>query len=233
MYRTGDYARLVKGVLIYEGRTDSQVKIRGNRVDLSEVERAISSIPGVDKCIVLCYKPGELEQALLAYVTGISASKVQEQLSAVLTDYMRPHVISLDSVPLLVNGKTDRQALLRLYEQGPGVDYTGVPQNRLEAARALFQTVAQVLGAGARSKVCLSANFYELGGNSLNSVFTVTKLRQRGYLISVGQFVSALNFKQILECMRSEDDDLEDSGKENERYSANMLTPEHKEDAHQ
>lgn len=233
MYRTGDYARLNKGLLIYEGRTDSQVKIRGHRVDLSEVERAMSSIPGVDKCVVLCYKPGELEQALLAFVTGIPAATVQERLSTVLTDYMRPHVVALDSIPLLVNGKTDRQALLRLYEQGPEVDYTGVPHNRLEAARALFQTVTEVLGAGARSKVCQTSNFYELGGNSLNSVYTVTKLRQRGYAISVAQFVSAQNFKQILERMRGKDDASQDAGKENERYAAHMLTHQHKDDAHQ
>lgn len=62
MYRTGDFARLVKGSLIYEGRTDSQVKVRGHRVDLSEVEQAVAAVPGVDKSVVLCYKPGEIEQ---------------------------------------------------------------------------------------------------------------------------------------------------------------------------
>jgi acyl-coenzyme A synthetase/AMP-(fatty) acid ligase len=62
LYRTGDFARLVKGSLIYEGRTDSQVKVRGHRVDLSEVEQAVTAVPAVDKSVVLCYKPGETEQ---------------------------------------------------------------------------------------------------------------------------------------------------------------------------
>jgi non-ribosomal peptide synthetase component E (peptide arylation enzyme) len=62
LYRTGDFARIMKGSLIYEGRTDSQVKVRGHRVDLSEVEQAVTAVTGVDKSVVLCYNPGEAEQ---------------------------------------------------------------------------------------------------------------------------------------------------------------------------
>ncbi|KAJ9600664.1 hypothetical protein L9F63_026200 [Diploptera punctata] len=119
-----------------------------------------------------------------------------------------------------------------MYEKGPEIDYTGVAENKMEAAQVLFQTVGEVLGAGARCKVCLDANFYELGGNSLNSVYTVTKLRKQGYVISVAQFVSAKDLKQVLERMRSQDEDSQDGGQENERYSAHMLTKEHKDDAH-
>ena len=52
----------MKGTLIYEGRTDSQVKVRCHRVDLSEVERVVAAVPGIDKSVVLCYKPGHIEQ---------------------------------------------------------------------------------------------------------------------------------------------------------------------------
>jgi len=65
MYRTGDYGRIVNGVLLYEGRTDSQIKVRGHRVDLTEVETAVHKLPadlGIEKLTVLCYKPGETEQ---------------------------------------------------------------------------------------------------------------------------------------------------------------------------
>lgn len=64
MYQTGDYGRMVNGVLLYEGRTDSQIKVRGHRVDLTEVEAAIQKLSdsGIDKLAVLCYKPGETEQ---------------------------------------------------------------------------------------------------------------------------------------------------------------------------
>lgn len=64
MYQTGDYGKMIDGVLLYEGRTDSQVKVRGHRVDLSEVEAAVQGLPdsGIDKVTVLCYRPGETEQ---------------------------------------------------------------------------------------------------------------------------------------------------------------------------
>lgn len=244
LYRTGDFARFFKGALMYEGRTDSQVKIRGHRVDLAEVERAVAALPGVDKCVVLCYKPGELEQALIAYVTTCrNSSMSSQQLEAVLhknlAAYMLPQVFVVDSIPLLVNGKTDRQALLRRYEEhstpkntdseGPELDYTGVPANHLDAARVLFETVAVVLGGSTRSKVNLQANFYELGGNSINSVFTVTKLRQQGYAIGITEFISSANLQQVLERMRSNEDATEAANlrEESKSYSAEMLQDPH------
>lgn len=67
MYKTGDYGKIVNGVLLYEGRTDSQIKVRGHRVDLTEVEAAIQKLPNleIDKLTVLCYKPGETEQVTI------------------------------------------------------------------------------------------------------------------------------------------------------------------------
>lgn len=62
IFRTGDYAKIAKGAIIYEGRVDSQIKVRGHRVDLTEVEKVIAKISGIDKVVVLCYKPGELSQ---------------------------------------------------------------------------------------------------------------------------------------------------------------------------
>jgi acyl-CoA synthetase (AMP-forming)/AMP-acid ligase II len=119
LYRTGDFARLEKGCLLYEGRTDSQVKIRGHRVDLSEVEKAVSAVEGVEKAVVLCYQPGEMNQALLAFVKSgalMNENQIENILRNKLTSYMVPQVILVESIPLLVNGKIDRQALLKSYE---------------------------------------------------------------------------------------------------------------------
>lgn len=73
--------------------------------------------------------------------------------------------------------------LAGLKTDSPELDYTGIEANQLEEAHTLFETVVSVLGGSIRSKVCRGANFYDLGGNSLNSVFTVTKLREQGYVI--------------------------------------------------
>lgn len=73
IFRTGDYAKIDKGSIIYEGRVDSQIKIRGHRVDLTEVEKMITKISDVDKVVVLCYKPGELSQVSIVYISTYSA----------------------------------------------------------------------------------------------------------------------------------------------------------------
>lgn len=63
------------------------------------------------------------------------------------------------------------------------IDYTGIEEEQLPIAKILFETVASVLKRSARSAICSSANFYEIGGNSLNSICTVTKLNQAGFEI--------------------------------------------------
>ncbi|KAJ8964557.1 hypothetical protein NQ314_004859, partial [Rhamnusium bicolor] len=215
LYRTGDFASIEKGILLYEGRTDSQVKIRGHRVDLAEVEKAVNLLDGVDKAVVLCYKPGEINQALLAFVTGqslLSEHHIETILKDKLTSYMVPQVILIESIPLLVNGKIDRQALLKSYENtnnnddtNPEVEinYEGVTMNQMEAAKVLFETVATVLNRAARSAVTINANFYEIGGNSLNSIYTISRLSEKGYHINIGDFISAMDLGEILLRMTS------------------------------
>lgn len=62
MYRTGDYGRIVNGQLYYEGRADSQIKVRGHRIDLTEINAVVQQLEQVSKGVVLCYKPGQPEQ---------------------------------------------------------------------------------------------------------------------------------------------------------------------------
>lgn len=64
------------------------------------------------------------------------------------------------------------------------IDYTGVPKHQMEAAKVLFETVATILNRAARAAITINANFYEIGGNSLNSIFTITTLNSKGYHIS-------------------------------------------------
>lgn len=62
LYRTGDFGTIVNGVLTYEGRNDSQIKVRGHRVDLADIDFALNKIKGISNAVVLCYKPGEIDQ---------------------------------------------------------------------------------------------------------------------------------------------------------------------------
>ncbi|XP_076285853.1 nonribosomal peptide synthetase ebony [Lasioglossum baleicum] len=246
IYRTGDYARISKGVVVYEGRVDSQIKVRGHRVDLAEVEKVVCRAPGVDNVVVLCYKPGELSQTLIAYITTVNesntcAEKIETFLQATLPVYMLPQIFIVDRIPLLTNGKTDRQTLLKQYESSNlfddndeylNCDYTGVMEKDLEKAKVLFPTVASVIGRGGRANVTVNANFYELGGNSLNSIYTVTKLRDQGYEIGITEFITAKSLAEVIDRMRAGtgDEPIEKNLSEEEHYYE-MLDDTHKDDA--
>lgn len=110
-------------------------------------------------------------------------------------------------------------------------DYTDIPEKDLTKAKVLFPTVASVIGAGGRADISISANFYELGGNSLNSIYTVTKLRDQGYEIGITEFITAKSLGEVLDRMKiSTDDELLENGLNEEEHIFEMLNDSHKED---
>lgn len=247
IFRTGDYAKIVKESIIFEGRVDSQIKIRGHRVDLTEVEKVIARIPDIDKVVVLCHKPGELSQTLVAFITikdGTTQSKseIEDFLQRAIPPYMLPEIVIVDHIPLLTNGKTDRQTLLKKYELScsndedniaTNCDYSGVPSQDLAKARVLFPTIASVIGRSGRAPVTLNANFYDLGGNSLNSIYTVTKLRDQGYQIGITDFITAKSLSELLDRMKlmSSDEEPLKETIDQKPYVFELLNDCHKEDA--
>jgi hypothetical protein len=256
IYRTGDFASLQKGMIFYEGRTDSQIKIRGHRVDLSEVEKNLLSLEYVDKGVVLCYHAGEIDQALVAfcvvsgdgnfskYITK-TGLQIESELKMKLASYMVPQVIVLDTIPLLVNGKIDRQSLLKMYENTNNneddteveleIDYTGVNEKNMEKAKVLFETVGNAIGRSIRSKISKLANFYMLGGNSLNSIYTIAELRKKGFKISITDFISASTLGEIIDHIKTKDDDDSASNETHVKCDLELtclpLASEHKDDA--
>ncbi|KAL0860782.1 hypothetical protein ABMA27_009326 [Loxostege sticticalis] len=221
LYRTGDFGILQNGVILYAGRTDSQVKIRGHRVELQEIDREVTAVEGIDKCVVLCYGVKTGSPEILAFVTlepeaRLMAHQIEAKLKDSLTNYMIPQVIIVENIPLQVNGKVDRQALLKMYENTNNnddssisleIDYIGVDQEYMEAAKVLFETVGEVLGRSVRGAISVRADFYELGGHSLNSIYTITKLRDKGYYIEISDFLKAKNLGEVLSHMTTKPDD--------------------------
>ncbi|KAG7156499.1 Mycosubtilin synthase subunit C-like [Homarus americanus] len=198
LYRTGDFGKVINGMLVFEGRADSQIKIRGHRVDMNEVELAMLMVKGVDKALVAFYT---------SHDDKLVPEVLKVQISTLLQPYMQPQLIHMDDLPLLVNGKVDRQQLLKVYEQRAkgdeqevDIDLTGVSSQQEAAARALLLTVGHVLGpAVARGKkLSLNTSFFEVGGNSLNSVLTVTSLKDLGYNVGIGQFMKAKTLGEVV-----------------------------------
>lgn len=105
--------------LFYDGRVDSQIKVRGHRVDLSEIETAVNESALVKKGVVLCYHPGKPDQAVIAFVVPENdgtAERISFSLEMKLLPYQIPKVRTVHEIPVLVNGKVDRQRLLGEYQ---------------------------------------------------------------------------------------------------------------------
>ncbi|CAM4008173.1 non-ribosomal peptide synthetase [Nocardiopsis rhodophaea] len=178
LYRTGDLARLLSdGTIEYLGRIDGQVKIRGNRVELGEVQNALVGLAGVRDAAVVDRPEDGRGPVLVGYYTAdkdLDAAELAARLRTSLPDYMIPaHFVRLDRLPLTPNGKVDRKALpdpVRSVDPGGGP-----PTTPTEAA--LADVVAEVLGL---ERVGVHDDYYALGGDS------ITMLRVRALAEKAG-----------------------------------------------
>ena len=176
MYRTGDLVRHAPdGNLVFLGRIDHQVKIRGMRVELGEIEAALDSEPAVRECVVILREDRPGDQRLVGYVVAhsgrpVDASELRERLGAKLPDYMVPNpIMLLEQMPLLSNGKIDRKALPVPRQAVPTAPRD---MNASETERELTRIWMAVLDLDA---VGPRDNFFDLGGHSL----LVAKVRNR------------------------------------------------------
>lgn len=98
-------------------------------------------------------------------------------------------------------------------------DYTGIEKYQLQTAHDLFETIGEAIGRSTRATISKNSNFYQLGGNSLNSIYTVAQLRLKGYTIGITDFISAKNLQEILNKItirvNENNDDANDVANEN------------------
>ncbi|MFT7033723.1 MAG: amino acid adenylation domain-containing protein [Cyclobacteriaceae bacterium] len=176
VYKTGDLGRLREDeTLLFVGRIDSQVKVRGNRIELPEVEKSLLAYDSIDQVVVLAVKNSNNDNVLVCYYTGdkkIEELRVREFLKRSLPDYMFPSFyIRLEEFPLNINGKIDRKSLRSpeemLYEQ------TSFEPPKTELEKKLAEIWSAVLDL---KKVGVNNSFYELGGHSLSVAKVVTRV---------------------------------------------------------
>ena len=170
MYRTGDLGRYrPDGNIEYFGRRDSQMKLRGYRIEPGEIETWLARNPNVREAAVMAENSTSGETQLVAYVVsnGADASTVSDLrnfLKQQLPEYMVPsRIVFLDALPFQPNGKLDRNALLGKEQSGADLKATFVaPRNAVEEEIARIWT--EILGL---EKVGIKDDFFELGGHSL------------------------------------------------------------------
>jgi amino acid adenylation domain-containing protein len=178
LYRSGDRGRLrPDGQLEFLGRTDDQLKVRGNRVEPAEVERALLSHPAVQAAIVVAH-PGDAGVELAAYYVAapaLDAARILSHLASILPDYMVPtHLVPLAAMPLGRNGKIDRAALPAI---APAEARPSAPSEppRDETERALTAIWSAALH---RDDIGIHDDFFELGGHSLRAAEVVARIHE-------------------------------------------------------
>ncbi|MDT9678260.1 amino acid adenylation domain-containing protein [Pseudomonas sp. JV414] len=179
IYRTGDLGRWrADGVIEYLGRRDQQVKLRGHRIELTEIEHRLAQHPNVREAAVLLRENSVGEAWLVAYWSAhddtLGSDGLNEHLRAQLPPYMVPAAfVCLERLPLNNNGKVDRKALAAQELNWQADTQESIaPRNELETAVAKIW--ADVLG---RDTVGVEDNFFTLGGHSLLATQIVARLR--------------------------------------------------------
>lgn len=185
VYKTGDICRkLPDGNIEFISRIDSQIKIRGFRVELGEVEKHLTNLPWINSAIVQAKKNHLGEQRLIAYYIlknkkkHINIQKIRKTLQSIIPQYMIPSVfVSMDAFPLTANNKLDIKRL-------PSPNYiTSV--HFTEPKTSLERRIAEIWSERLEVKpIGLDDNFFELGGHSLSAAWIISTINHK-YEISL------------------------------------------------
>jgi hypothetical protein len=188
LYRTGDAARYRDdGTIEYLGRLDSQVKVRGFRIELSEIETVLATYPGINQTAVIVREDAPGEQRIVAYFTVDTAGEtptagdLRAHLQKKLPAYMLPAIfMPLAALPLTPNGKIDRRALPPPEGMAREQRVYVAPATAEESAlAAIWEKLLNVTPIGTTD------NFFELGGDSILSMQAVARARQLGLILPI------------------------------------------------
>ncbi|WP_406816722.1 amino acid adenylation domain-containing protein [Mycobacterium sp. M23085] len=205
MYRTGDRACWgPDGQLRYRGRADGQVKIRGHRIEVGEVQATLAALDGVTAAVVIAREDPPAALRLVAYITGgADPAQIRTRLGERLPAYLVPAaIVAIDALPLTRNGKLDISGL-------PAPEYAAAtyrpPADAIE--EILAGIYAQVLGL---PRVGVDDSFFDLGGDSIMSLQVIARARAEGVMcrprdIFVEQTVARL--ARVVTVAIADDDD--------------------------
>jgi amino acid adenylation domain-containing protein/non-ribosomal peptide synthase protein (TIGR01720 family) len=206
LYLTGDVGRWrADGVLEFLGRRDGQVKVRGHRIEVGEVEGVLSALPGVSQAAV-AVKGGRLIGYWVGE-NGHAVGDVRPKVAAKLPAYMVPDTfVRVDRLPLTRSGKIDRRALPDPEAGGGRAEYVA-PRTPLE--QRIAAVWAEVLGV---DRVGLLDNFFDRGGDSIQSILVVSRLRELGIRITPKAFFKHRTVAELARAAETDEGPPRDDG---------------------
>jgi amino acid adenylation domain-containing protein len=210
MYRSGDLGYFdPEGQLVFLGRVDHQVKVRGFRIELEEIEVRLREHPAVKQCVVVTYKDSNDHNQIAAYVVPggeggepLSLSRLRTYLEELLPAYMVPaHFLELEKLPLTPSGKIDRRALP---PPGQVTESTGPPElpgTPLEETLVrIWEEVLEI------SPIGVNHNFFQLGGHSLRVIQVRSRIKQLlGVDISIARLFQMQTVRQLAEFIEEQE----------------------------
>jgi amino acid adenylation domain-containing protein len=207
-YRTGDFARWrMDGNLEFLGRIDDEVKVRGNRVSLGEVQVAMESCPGVRSAAVVAEPPNNRDTHgthLIGHFVGefVSLDQLRDHLAQRLPAYMIPtSFVELNALPLTASGKVDRRALPR-----PSTPDRSSADPRTRAEAALMDVFESVLGV---SSVGVHDNFFTIGGDSILALAVRSEAEKRGIGFDIEELFDRPTVAELAESISRQAPDQE------------------------
>jgi len=178
MYRTGDLARRKNGQIIYLGRVDDQVKLRGYRIEMGEIEAALlKHFDCFSHVAVIVREVNQIKTLVAYYVSHPQQScpkdsELKARLLTFLPDYMVPsYYLEIDKLPLTPNGKLDRRALPLPIGRSDEQFYRAPASTNEILLCSLFSEITGTL------KVSVDDSFFAIGGHSLLAMRLIAKLR--------------------------------------------------------
>jgi amino acid adenylation domain-containing protein len=204
MYRTGDIGRYRSdGVLLYHGRSDNQVKFRGYRVELGEVESRLEKHPAVSQGVAIVISPQNGGQQLFAYLLQRpgrqrpSSLELRNSLAASLPSYMIPSdFIWMEKMPLLPSGKVDRKSLPAVRTSQSDYAPPTTPEQEILAA-----VWSQVLGI---DQVGIRDNFFVMGGDSIRTVQVLALAQKSGLHLTLQNIFDHQTIAELAEVSGAE-----------------------------
>ncbi|WP_405303947.1 amino acid adenylation domain-containing protein [Methanobrevibacter sp.] len=210
-YRSGDYAiELQNGEIDIKGRIDNQIKLRGLRIEIGEIETNINQYPNIKQAVVVIKEINNMDH-LCAYYTAsdvIDSNDLKEFLENRLTRYMVPTAfMQLDEMPQTPNGKTD---IKRLPQPKVQLHYVA-PRTKLEQEIcAIFSSILNIEPVGAED------DFFEIGGTSLVASKLIIEMLKRDYNVKYEDIFNNKTPEALAKFLSGENDSQEDSNIEND-----------------
>lgn len=197
IYKTGDYGRRLSDKNIeVVGRVDNQVKIRGMRIEIGEIENVILKTDGIKEVKVISEEDEEGNKFLSAYFLvedNFVSNQIRDHLKKLLPDYMIPsHFIRVNHMPLNHNGKIDSKRLKEIGGEVISEEAYEPPANDIQRTlAAVWEKVLKV------DKVGVNDDFFHVGGHSLKAISIVTEAKKAGIDINIRDIFEYLTIKRI------------------------------------